>query len=411
MYLLYVWGDDCVANAYNKLRNIDKQSKLLLGLIQKNGPITRNQIMDVTKVKLTTLKRFMKPLLDERFVVEANLGESTGGRPPTLYDINPEAYYVVGIDISRTYWEIVLTNMKMKILNLRRFSTPYSPEKTVCQISEYLNKSLKQLSIDKSMLLGVGIGTVGPLNRKKGIMLNPANFSTDAWANVAIKDMVQQELQLPTIVDNGANAAVLAEHFFGISRKTDNTSYFHCGIGIRTGTISSGTIIRAINDYEDAFGHMVIDINGEFCHCGNQGCLETICSIPSITKKFIKQLKHGRSSSVNKPLDEISYLDICNAAEKNDELAREVIVNAATIFGVGLANYINLINSELIILSGPLIKYSSLFYETCVQVALKRKYIKNHGVSFNRSGSFKDNAIAVGAAVLLVEEILNMQNT
>src|SRR5690554_3007338 len=114
-------GEPLVTNSYNRLNKIKNQSKLLLRLIQQKGPISRNQIMDITKMKLTTLKRFMQPLLDEGFVVEAHLGESTGGRPPILYDVNPNAYCIIGIDISRTYTEVVITNLKMKIIDLYRF--------------------------------------------------------------------------------------------------------------------------------------------------------------------------------------------------------------------------------------------------------------------------------------------------
>ena len=398
-----------MSKAYDVLKNINGQSKLLLWLIQKKGPITRNQIMDITKMKLNTLKRFMQPLLDEGFIIEADIGESTGGRPPVLYDVNPKAYYIIGIDISRLYTEVAITNLKMNIIDLHRFPAPSSPQATIRQISAYVNRKLEQLSLHKSMALGVGIGAVGPLNRNKGIIVNPVNFSTDTWANVPIKDIVEQELKLPAILDNGANAAVLAERFFGIGKDIDNISYFNCGVGIRTGTIYSGNIINSINDHEDAFGHMVIDVDGELCHCGDYGCIESYCSIPSITNNFVSELRKGRSSFISKPIEELNYLDICNAADKNDDLAREVIINAATLFGVGLANYINLLNPKLVILSGPLIKSSSLFYKTCVKEAQKRQYIKNASiVGFSRGGHFKDNAISVGAAVEFVEEMLNM---
>ncbi len=399
-----------MVNVYDKLMNMKDQSKLLLGLIQKNGPVTRNQIMDATGMKLTTLKRFMQPLLDEGFIIEVGIDKSTGGRPPTLYDVNPKGSYVIGIDISRTYTETVITNLKMGIIDLHRFESPHDPTDTVNQISLYVKDALSRLGIAKSLVLGAGIGTVGPLDRKKGVILNPANFPSNSWINVPIRDMFKEKLSLPIVIDNGANAAVLAEHLFGIGKGIDNISYFHCGVGIRTGAISSGNIVRAINEYEDAFGHMVVDIKGEPCYCKNRGCIETMCSIPSITKKFKKLLEQRYSSSddESKSLDRIDYLYICNAAEQGDKLAEEVILNAATIFGIGLANYINLINPQLVILSGPLVKNSSLFYDTCVAIALQRKYIKNHKISFSREGYFKEHAISIGAAALLVEEILSM---
>jgi len=404
------WRHLFMVNAYDKLINMKYQSKLLLGLIQKKGPVTRNQIMDATGMKLTTLKRFMQPLLDEEFIIEADIGKSTGGRPPALYDVNPGGFYVIGIDISRTYTETVITNLKMGIIDLHRFESPHDPEDTVNQISLYLEDSLHRLGMAKSFVLGAGIGTVGPLDREKGIILNPANFPSNSWVNVPIRDMFKEKLSLPIVVDNGANTAVLAEHLFGIDKGIDNMSYVQCGVGIRTGAISSGGIVRAINEYEDAFGHMVIDINGELCHCGNRGCIETMCSIPSITKKFKKLLEQRNLSSINEPLDRIDYLYICNAAEQGDKLAKETIVNAATRFGIGLANYINLINPELVVLSGPLIEHSPLFYKTGVEVASRRRYMKNSRVTFSRGGYFKDKAIAVGAAALLVEEILASQD-
>ncbi|WP_213973900.1 ROK family transcriptional regulator [Tepidanaerobacter acetatoxydans] len=397
-----------MVNVYDKLMNMKDQSKLLLGLIQKKGPVTRNQIMDAVGMKLTTLKRFMQPLLDEGFIIEADMGKSTGGRPPKLYDVNPKGSYVIGIDISRTYTETVITNLKMGIIDLHRFESPHDPADTVNQISLYVKDALCRLGIAKSLVLGAGIGTVGPLDRKKGIILNPANFPSNSWINVPINDMLRQRLGLPIVIDNGANAAVLAEHLFGTGKGIDNISYFHCGVGIRTGAISSGNIVRAINEYEDAFGHMIIDINGELCHCKNRGCIETMCSIPSITKKFKKLLeqRHSSSDDESKSLDRIDYLYICNAAEQGDKLAKEVILNAATHFGIGLANYINLINPELVVLSGPIVEHSPLFYKTAVEAASKRRYIKSSRVAFSRGGYFKDKAIAVGAAALLVEETL-----
>jgi predicted NBD/HSP70 family sugar kinase len=219
--------------------------------------------------------------------------------------------------------------------------------------------------------------------------------------------MIEQELQLPAIIDNGANTAVLAEYYFGAGRGLENIAYFNCGVGIRTGVISSGTIVRTVNDAEDAFGHMVVDVDGELCSCGNYGCVECYSSIPSITKRFRSELKKGRSSLIMKPSEEINYIDICAAAEEKDELAREVIINAAAIFGAGLSNYINLLNPGLVILSGPLIKSSTLFYETSTHISSKRHYLKEgNKVTYSRGGYFKDKAIAVGAAVELLEEVL-----
>lgn len=391
----------------DKLGYVSAQGRQLYKLIQRNGPLTKNQLIQLTNMKLSTLNRVMQPLINDNLIIEAEIGESTGGRRPVLYDVSPKRYYIIGVDISRTYTQIVITDMKMRVVKQELLTQCGSPDIIVKLISASINSLLNQLSINKSSILGIGIGTVGPLDREKGIMTIPQNFPTNDWVNVPLKDMMENETGLPTLIDNGANTAVLAEYLFGIGKGLNNIAYFNCGIGIRTGAVASGTIVRTINDSEDAFGHMVIDVDGEPCTCGNYGCVECYSSIHAIIKKFTSELKKGRTSSIPKTLDKIDYIDICNFAEEKDTLAREVIENAAAILGVGLANYINLINPQLVILSGPLIKHSRLFYNYSTQTALKRIYSKSeHKVSFCKGGFFGDYTMAIGAAAMIMEEAL-----
>lgn len=391
----------------DKLCNISKQGKLIYKLMQKNGPLSKGQLIQLTKMKLSTLNRAMQPLIDDNLVVEKEVGHSTGGRRPALYDVNPERFYVIGVDISRTYIQIVITNMKIQIIEQQLLAGCPSPNDAVKQISDNISVMLRKLSIGNESVLGLGIGTVGPLDREKGIMTRPQNFPTNDWVNVPLKDMMEQAAGIPVLIDNGANTAVLAEYSYGMGKGLDSIAYFNCGVGIRTGAINSGSIIKTIENTEDVFGHMVIDVDGEPCSCGNYGCIECYSSIFAITKKFTSEVKKGRISLLKKPLNEINYTDICIAAEENDELAREVIMDAATIFGAGLANYINLLSPKLVVLSGPLIKHSQLFYDMCTKIASSRCYLKRGNmISFSKGGYFQDYAIAVGAAAEVVDEML-----
>ncbi|MCX7746479.1 MAG: transcriptional regulator [Clostridia bacterium] len=389
---------------------LNDETKKIFDVIQKNGPITKNDLSLITGMKLTTLIRLMQPLEEAGLIVESRIGESTGGRKPVLYDVNTNKFYIVGIDISRIYTQIVITNLKMEVLDKYRFEmeSSCSPAVTVNKIVKVLEASMEKINNDSRRLLGVGIGTVGPLDREKGIVINPVNFEAPGWENVSLKWMFEEKLRCPVILDNGANAAVLAETYFGAGKGLRNVVYFNCGVGIRTGAISSGSIIRTFNNSEDVFGHMVIDVDGEECSCGNYGCIECYSSILTITKKFISEIKKGRVTSIVKPVSQISYMDICKAAEKNDLLAKEILQSAAAILGTGLANFINLLNPSLVILSGPLVYHSEIFYQTCIHIASKKCYSnKENSIIFNRGGYFEENAISVGSAALVVENFLN----
>lgn len=396
-------------NSSEILGNLDIQEKQVFNLLQKNKSMTKKEISLLTNIKLTTLNYIMQPLEQSKVIVRKCIGESSGGRKPILYDVNLSGFFIIGIDISRLYTQVVVTNLKMEILYKETFymDSYCTPEETVNRIEKVVDSAYITNNLEPTKLLGIGLGTVGPLNIRNGIMISPVYFSADGWHNVPIKSMLEEKLKCSIIIENGANTAVVGEYFYGIGREISNIAYFNCGVGIRTGTISSGNLIRTINDEEDAFGHMIIDIDGEECKCGNFGCIECYSSIHAIVKSFSAEVKKGRYTIIDKPLKDIEYKDICIASEKNDNLAKEIITASALVLGTGLANYINLVNPGLVVLSGPLIMNSKIFYDECIKAVMKKLHSdKGKRVVFSRGGHFKQNAISVGAAALVIERYL-----
>lgn len=392
------------------LSGLGVESKRIFSMILRRGALTKGELAQLSGLKLTTLKRMMQPLEDLNLIVEADIGESTGGRKPVLYDVNPQKYYVVGLDISRMYTQAVLTNLKMVPVETYRFEMhqELNPQRTLQLIQDWFMDVSQKLMSSNGLIIGIGLGTVGPLDRSNGLILNPANFAAEGWENIPLRSLLEERLGLPVLIDNGANAAVLAEACYGIGKGIKNIMYLNCGIGIRTGVISSGAFVRTINDTEDAFAHMVIDVEGKDCSCGNCGCIEQYSSITAITREFLAELKKGQVSIVVKPVQKITYLDICKAAEANDLLARKVLQNAAGIMGTGLANFIKLLNPGLVVLSGPLIKHSKLFYLECVETALQKSFGNtDKNIIFSRGGYFSENAISIGSAAMVLENYLD----
>ncbi|AWK52555.1 sugar kinase [Clostridium beijerinckii] len=375
--------------AYKSFESLNDRGKHIFDIVQKKGPITKSELIDKTKIKLTTLNRDLQILLDEKIIVEIDIGESTGGRKPSLYDVNPREFYIIGIDISRTYTKIVITNLKLKIIEERLLSHEYEIENINEIIPPYIKDMCTKLHIQKSSIVGIGIGIVDGFNIKP------------------LYDVLDKELDAIICVDNGANAAVIGEYNFGFGKGKKNIAYINCGVGIRTGIISSGVLIRTINNSEDAFGHMIVDANGELCSCGNHGCIESYVSIANITRKFINEMKEINGSYLNKKLNNINYRDVCSLAERENEVAMNIIKNSALYFGIALSNYMKLFNPELIILSGPLIQNSNLFYNIAKEIAFKKCHIKNNNIQFSNGGHYKDNSIAMGACAMVIQKLQN----
>jgi predicted NBD/HSP70 family sugar kinase len=383
-------------SGFTIVNSLDKRSSKLLALIQKYGPLTKIKLEYMTKLKKSTLNRGLEILQDSLLIANTETEESTGGRKASLFDVNGKLFYLIGVDISRTYIQLVLTNLKMVVLKEK---TIYGELSDSFQ-GEILIKLIKDLlvsaDVEASNVIGIGLGVVLPIHKTDYI--NDANN---------IKALLQDELGLPVFFDNGANTALLAEYNFGIGRDKGSIAYVHCGVGIRTAVISKDSIIRTINNSEDAFGHMIVEVSGDLCSCGNYGCVESYASISKITSRFIAEVKKGKRTKLSKTLEEVSYIDVCELAENEDELAKSIIEDAAVYFGIGLANFIKILAPEMVILSGPLIKNSPFFYEKSKEVALKKCSPSNaEFIQFCRGGFFEDKSIATGAAFLAFDELL-----
>ncbi|KZL92638.1 ROK family transcriptional regulator [Clostridium magnum] len=386
------------------LRQLSERELEILNIIHKKGMITKKNLQAITGMTLTTLNRVMKSLEDKKLIIEVGISESTGGRKAIEYGVAQTGAYVIGVDISRTYVKLIIVNLRMAILKKEEFymNDSFSPKKTIDKITDLIEQKLLELSIDKSEVLGIGVGTVGPLDREKGIMINPKNFFNENWSNVPLKEMIERKTSIPCVIDNGANTAVLAEYLFGKGKDLKSIVYIHCGIGIRSAVITDGIIIRAMNDSEDAFAHMIIDSNGERCICGNKGCIESYSSIEAMIKRFNLKVKETNN---NEEIKEEDYKKILDLAMQNNESAAEIINKGAEILGIGLANLVRIINPQLVILCGPLIKNYKLYYDMCIDTFEKINYL-NNGVIFSKGGKFKEDAIAIGAAAMVVEQYI-----
>lgn len=367
--------------------------------IHKSGPATKNDLMDRLHLKLTTLNRSMEALEKSGLIADCGISVSTGGRKPVIYDVNPDGAYAVGLDISRTYARIAVMDLKLRILASCRMPVEdgVTPPECVHRIAGELNRMIGELSLPKESILGIGVGTVGPMNRRDGILLRPQGFPDPAWdGQIPLKQMLRKETGLPCEIDNGANAAALAEYYYGAGRGFGSVAYLHCGVGIRSAVIRDGAVIRTMNDRDDAFAHMTVDISGAPCRCGGRGCLEQYASLEAIRSRY--QALTGEKTD---------YPELFDRAGE-DKTAAEAFQHGAEILAVGIHNLVKLVNPELIILSGPLVSRFEPFF--AFTVGTFRSMNGGSGPVFSKSGAFKENVIVTGGGLMILEKRLGRKN-
>lgn len=372
-------------------------------ILWERGPLSRREIQELTGLKLTTLVRSLDELKNNGFIIESGQGESSGGRRPVLYEINYRKAALIGIDISRTYIKIAHMDMKSNIIESRRFplSREHCPKTAVSMIGEVI-RSFKI----KTPILGIGIGCVGPLDKEKGIILNPEYFPAPGWENVPLMEMLNKEIAYPVFLENGANCAALAEFYYGVAKECRSLGYIHVGVGIRSGVINHGSLVRTVDNRDDALGHMIVNMDGRECYCGNYGCLQSYCTLNGMLQEFKAKLKMGRRSQVREfykgCIDQLPLSVFYQALKDKDPLAVQIMLDGAAALGIGVANFSNLLDLDLVIINGPVIQLSEDFYNQCAYTA-QNKTLRN--IRFSK-GKLGDNAIVMGAGLLVLDNSL-----
>lgn len=211
--------------------------------------------------------------------------------------------------------------------------------------------------------MGAGAGAPGPLDTQSGIVLLTPNLG---WVNFPLRDRLAEGLDLPVVIDNDANCAVLGEWWMGAARGTRHAIGFTIGTGIGGGIIMNGRLYHGASDCAGEIGHTTIDSNGRRCACGNYGCLEAYASGPAIARRAADALEAGAESRlralVGGNLAALTAETVYAAAYDGDELAREVVHDTAQFLGAGVANLVNIFNPEVVVICGGVRQAGDLLF-------------------------------------------------
>lgn len=283
--------------------------------------------------------------------------------------------YRIGVDIGGTNVKIAIVDNKGHIAYSN--SVPTGAEMgyqyTISNIKSVIYTSLKETDITKEQIGGIGMGLPGQIDSDNGIVRLLPNIH--GWVNVPLAQIMEQEFGLKTKVDNDVRCATLGEYKYGAGKGYKNIICITVGTGIGSGIILNGQLIRGANMSAGEMGHMTLqDCHGPICGCGNTGCLEAYASGPSIVATAKKYTLGGKSSkfselAANKP---ITSQIVAEAAKMGDNVARTIFRETGYWLGIALANVVNLLNPEVIIIGGGVAQAGDLLINPVKEVINKR---------------------------------------
>ncbi|MSS73438.1 MAG: ROK family protein [Candidatus Latescibacteria bacterium] len=262
---------------------------------------------------------------------------------------------VVGIDLGGTKILAAAVDAQGKILGRAKRSTDSEdgPPAVLNRMADCAREAVARADRSLSDVRAVGIGAPGPLDSDKGIVIFAPNLS--GWKNVPVRAALEKTLRKPVFLENDVNVGTLGEHVLGAGKGIRDLVGIFVGTGIGGGVILNGQLHRGLNGTAGEIGHMIIQIGGPRCGCGNRGCLEALASRTAIARDIAAAIRNGKKSKLGgKDLDpsDLKSSDIAKALEEGDRVAVKVIQRAAKAIGIGIVNIIHVLNPEMIVLGG-----------------------------------------------------------
>ena len=390
----------------------EMNTSLVLNLIREAECTSQVEIQNITSLSAGTISRITKELRQKGFIETVGPGSSTSGRKPVMMRFNPEARYVIGAVLFSDTVSIAILDLAGNIKNRADFptGTENGPSSVFSQFAQEAESLIQKSGIKKERILGAGVAFEGSIDADKGRVIYSASFD---WRDVDIQGAIEETLGVPVhVISEGASMA-LGEYRCGAGRDCEDIVCVDIDAGIGSAALMSGRIRYGHRNMAGEIGHTLMVEDGEICRCGKTGCLETVAAGWGILSKIRKTLEGGAKSSISDQVysgsTRVAVRAVFEAAKSGDELAGEVVDEAAKCLGKAIASVINYSDPELVILSGCITDEGGEML-----LGLVKHYTKIHVVDCKlnpvkvESGELGELAVIIGAASLVYEKVFEL---
>ncbi len=378
----------------------------ILETIRRKGPISRMDISKIIGINPVTVSNYIERYIKENIVFEKTSEISTGGRPPILVNLNPQAGYAIGVGINLFGVVGVIIDMEANIIDRvkleRPFISSFQVPQVICEaISELLNKN----SLIKDNIKGIGVGVAGIVDKSRGTVKWPKKVNGGyIYESITfpLKEFVEKKFYIPTIVENDATCACFAEWWIALPQEIQNVIYMFSGVGM--GLLLGGRI------YTGSFGcagEPSLRNCPEQLECSWAGTciLRRQEGDLGIVEEVKRRLSRGEDSSIRNSGDNLDLRKVFEAAQEGDSLISEVLQKAGERLGIKIAFLVNIFNPQIVVIGGGIENAGSIFMDA-VQRAVEEWAFEDMTKNLRIVGSsLGEDSIALGGASLIVREV------
>jgi predicted NBD/HSP70 family sugar kinase len=331
----------------------------VLRAVRTAGALTQAEIARGTGLSAATVSNIVRELREAGTVVVSPT--YSGGRRAQRVELARHAGIAVGVDFGVSHLRVALSDLGDRIVaeETIAYDVAASAERGMRRAVWLVETLLAQSRVDRSEVIGVGVGVPGPVDAATG-EIDTATIMT-GWAGVRPAEELRGRLGMPVHVDNDANLGALGEMVGGAGRGCGHLVYLKLSNGVGAGIVADGRLYRGAGGIAGEIGHITVDARGPVCRCGNRGCLETLVGGPYLLQMLPRPV--GRDEPPPTLLSVIASAMAC------DPGCRRILSDAGRALGSGVAILANLFNPRLVILGGELAQAGDLLVQSIRQTA------------------------------------------
>ena len=339
-------------------------SALVFDAIRMHTNISRTGLAKVVGLTTATITNLVNKAINENYIIETGVENSRGGRRAKVLQLNGEAGYAIGIEVNLSEVICILTDFNAKVI-LEKYldiDIEMGPKVVLGRIVDLVEAIIIENKIPKDKLIGIGFASAGPIDHKKGIMINPPNYI--GWKNVHIKKTFEDRLDITTFFEKETSAFALCEKWLDVENKYKRILAMNVfKIGIGGGLVLDGNIYHGHKDAGLEIGHMTVDNYGSKCRCGRTGCLEVMADGEAAVR-YYKELTG----------QEISIDDIVKGAKSGDENCIKAMRRCGRYLGNAISSLISVLAPDVIFIGGDFIEDNDALYDECLATAKEQTY-------------------------------------
>jgi|HigsolmetaAR201D_1030396.scaffolds.fasta_scaffold07384_4 predicted NBD/HSP70 family sugar kinase len=348
----------------------DHNSRLILQAIYDAGEISRADLARQTHLTRTTVSDVVSMLIEQGLIQEVGQARSSVGRTPTLLSMNDHARHAIAVSITGRNLRGGVVNLRGSISHqcvqpLESQDGPAVLEQLIAFISGLIDKGVGSLQ-------GIGISTPGLVDTLNGTVRRAVIFG---WHDVPLRDLLQQRFQLPISLANDGHTIALAEYMFGQHHRDNNLIAIKVGHGIGAGIVLDGQPFAGDLYGAGEVGHLVVEDNGLPCKCGNNGCLETVASIPAIVHRAQLMAEHNPHSLLHRfatPHQPISFEHVVAAWQAGDPALQQAVNVVGRYLGIGVATMVTVLGIRRVVITGRITPFGDTLRQAILQEVRRR---------------------------------------